>query len=69
MIQLNIGWRTKQRTLKRRNSNDQKTFKELLNILDNQENANQNDTILHISGWLRSKIVKTAYVGEDMDSK
>ncbi|KAL6066321.1 hypothetical protein STEG23_033459 [Scotinomys teguina] len=38
------GYRAKQRTLNRRISNGQKTFKEVLNILSHQRNANQNNS-------------------------
>jgi hypothetical protein len=39
-----MGYRTKYRIIKRVISNGSETFKEMLNVLSHQGNANQNDS-------------------------
>ena len=64
-----MGYISKQRILNRRISNDQKTLKEMLNILSQQGNANQNNSEVpsYQSEWLRSKTPMIAYAGGDVD--
>ena len=59
-------YRSNHRILNKRTSNDQKTRKELLNILSRQGNAN--DLRYHhvLSEGLSSKILMTAYIEEDV---
>jgi hypothetical protein len=63
-----MGYRAKQRILKRGISNGQE-LKEMFKVFSHQGNANQNDSILHPSEWLRSKIQVTAHAGEDMEEE
>ena len=65
-----MGYWTEQRILNRRNSNDPKTLKVMLNLLSNQENANQNH--FEIPSYtcrekLKSKTPMIAYAGEDVE--
>ena len=46
-------------------------FKKLLNILNDQENENHNDSEIpsewYLSEWLGSNILMTAFASEDME--
>ncbi|ERE72155.1 hypothetical protein H671_6g15279 [Cricetulus griseus] len=59
----------KMATVKSKQNSHQKNFKWLKDILSHQGYANPNDsnTILHLSEWLRSKTLNTAYFGEDKE--
>ena len=64
-----MGYRSKQRILNRKISNDRETFKKMFTILDHQGNANQKTLRFPfiLSEWLRSKSQVTAHAGKDME--